>query len=319
MRFLILSFVLLFSLVMRAQYAPPAGEEGSTAIHADSSVFIGWASQCTVERGWMNIADTTLGKTIYGDETNGVGKADNGVVSLGDGGVALFHFEKPVVNGQGWDFAVFENSFADDFLELAFVEVSSDNENFFRFDAVSLTQTQTQVQTFGTVDAAKIHNLAGKYRVFFGTPFDLEELKNRPGLDVNHIVAIRVVDVVGSIETAYATYDSQGNIINDPWPTAFETGGFDLDAVGVINNDVTAVSEISEQGITIYPNPCNNRLNIKGKFESVAVFDTYGRLLKMVKKSGSPQISLSDIKVGLLLVKIEKEHGFVEVFKVIKQ
>ncbi len=319
MRFLILSFALLFSLVMRAQYAPPAGEEGSTAIHADSSVFIDWASQCAVERGWMNIADTTLGKTIYGDETNGVGKADNGVVSLGDGGVALFHFEKPVINGPGWDFAVFENSFADDFLELAFVEVSSDNENFFRFDAVSLTQTQTQIETFGTLDATKINNLAGKYRAFFGTPFDLEELKYRPGLDVNHIVAIRVVDVVGSIDTAYATYDNQGNIINDPWPTAFETGGFDLDAVGVINHNVSAVSEMTNQKNTIYPNPCNNRLNIKGKFESVAVFDAYGRLLKMVQKSGSPQISLSGINAGLLLVKIEKENGVVEGFKVIKR
>jgi len=309
----------LLSLVIRAQYAPPAGEEGSAAIFADSSVFIDWASQCSVERGWLNIADTTLGRATYGDEIQGVGKADNGVVSLGDGGMALFHFEKPVVNGPGWDFAVFENSFSDDFLELAFVEVSSDNENFFRFDAVSLTQTQTQVQTFGTVDATKIHNLAGKYRAFFGTPFDLEAFKNKPGLDVNHIVAIRVIDVVGSIDTTFATYDSQGNIINDPWPTAFETGGFDLDAVGVINNDVSTVSEISNQEITIYPNPCKNRLNIKGKFESAAVFDAYGRLLKMEQNNGSQQISLSDIKAGLLLVKIEKEHGIVEVFKVVKR
>jgi hypothetical protein len=36
-------------------------------------------------------------------------------------------------------------------------------------------------------------------------------------------------------ENNYASYDSQGHQINDPWPTNFPTGGFDLDAVGVIN------------------------------------------------------------------------------------
>ena len=44
-----------------------------------------------------------------------------------------------------------------------------------------------------------------------------------------------VVDVVGSIDPAYATYDSQGHAINDPWPTAFASSGFDFDAVGVLH------------------------------------------------------------------------------------
>jgi hypothetical protein len=36
-------------------------------------------------------------------------------------------------------------------------------------------------------------------------------------------------------ENNYASCDSQGHQINDPWPTPFPTGGFDLDAVGVIH------------------------------------------------------------------------------------
>ena len=36
-------------------------------------------------------------------------------------------------------------------------------------------------------------------------------------------------------ENDYSRCDSQGHQINDPWPTNFPTGGFDLDAVGVIN------------------------------------------------------------------------------------
>jgi predicted metallopeptidase len=64
---------------------------------------------------------------------------------------------------------------------------------------------------------------------------NLEELKNTAGLDVMHITYIRVIDVVGSINDAYARFDTANNKINDPFPTPFPSGGFDLDAVGVIN------------------------------------------------------------------------------------
>ena len=61
--------------------------------------------------------------------------------------MATVTFASPIYNGEGPDFAVFENGFDIDdeydptgvlhFLELAFVEVSSDGENFFRFPAVT--------------------------------------------------------------------------------------------------------------------------------------------------------------------------------------
>lgn len=59
-----------------------------------------------------------------------------------------------------------------------------------------------------------------------------------PGLNLNSVTHIRIVDVVGSIDPLYATRDSLNRVINDPWPTFFETGGFDLDAVGVIHQAV---------------------------------------------------------------------------------
>ena len=72
----------------------------------------------------------------------------------------------------------------------------------------------------------------------FGTPFDLAELNGMPGLNIASVTQIRLIDVVGSIAPAYATRDSLNRIINYPWPTFFETGGFDLDAVGVIHQAV---------------------------------------------------------------------------------
>lgn len=313
--------VLLFLfpvLQVGAQFVPPAGQEGSTAIYVDSAVFVDWANNCNLQRGWMNIADTSLGKTSYGNVSSAVGKADNNVVSLGDGGSATLFFNKPIANGNGYDFAVFENAFTDDFLELAFVEVSSDSLNFYRFPAVSNTQTGSQIETFGTLDATKIHNMAGKYRLYYGVPFDLEELKDEPGLNVNSIVAVRIIDVVGSLDSSFCRYESEGNKINDPWPTPFETGGFDLDGVGVIHNKTTAVTEHGVSVITVYPNPCNSLVFVSQGVLRYSVFDIAGKLLKSSGNVNNNCINLMDFPKGLLLLDLESEYNKHHVVKLIK-
>lgn len=236
-----------------AQFAPAAGLPGSTAIWRDSSVLVSWASGCTVQRGYADVAQPDSGLTTVGDGNSATGAAGtNGVVSLGDGGTATLTFAHPIYNGPGFDFAVFENGFPTGetglaFLEFAFVEVSSDGINFERFDAISHIQDTAQLPMVG-IDCSLVNNLAGKYVNGYGTPFDLEELNDKPGLNINSITHVRVVDVVGSVNSTYATYDSEGNKVNDPYPTPYPSGGFDLDAVGVIHAFTgTAVEEIRNQ------------------------------------------------------------------------
>lgn len=263
-------FVAFFTGVLRAQtYAPPVGQAGTTAMHKDSSAFVNWAVNGTVTRGYQDISNTGLGFATAGDNYMLTGKAEsNGVVSLGDGGVAVCTFEKPIRNGAGFDFAVFENGFDDVFLELAFVEVSSDGINFFRFPAHSLTDTLVQTNGFGSTDAVRINNLAGKYRGGYGTPFDLQELAGTAGLNINAITHVKMIDVVGSISSTYASRDFYNNKINDPWPTPFPSSGFDLDAVGVVyENTVAGLKENRHsKAITVYPNPC--RIGEKIHFSS---------------------------------------------------
>ena len=313
----LLLFLILITVNVFSQYAPAAGQEGSTAISADSSVFIEWAKNCDVTRGYLKISDTSMGYVSYGNTESALGTADNNVVSLGDGGYAVLTFEHPVTNGNGWDFAVFENSFDDNFLELAFVEVSSDGETFYRFPSSSLTQTEEQVESFGTIDPTKINNLAGKYRVMFGTPFDLEELKNKPGLNVNHIIAIKVEDVTGCIMEEYASHDSEGHIINDPWPTPFESGGFDLDAIGVIHNTTnTSVNAETASDLLIYPNPCSNFINVKGDIKKIIVRDISGRVLNT---SENNQVNASRLKPGLLIIEVINKKNIHSFYKVLKK
>ncbi|MCF8308225.1 MAG: T9SS type A sorting domain-containing protein [Bacteroidales bacterium] len=306
-----LFLLLIISVKGVGQFAPPPGNEGSTAIHADSSVIKKWANEIEVQRGFLNVTDTSLGKASHGEPVNATGEADDRVVSLGDDGTATYVPETPLANGEGFDFAIYENSFSDDFLELAFVEVSSDGEHFVRFPAVSLTQTETQVGSFETIDPQKVHNLAGKYRVYYGTPFDLSDLADSAALDLNHITHIRIRDVVGTLDESFATYDSEGNMVNDPWPTEFPSGGFDLDAVAVLNdvNSINAVAQNKTQP-AVYPNPVTNRLTVEARDYpcSVSLLTLQGqRLKKLAMDDVRLTLDMSDLTPGAYLLKVTGE------------
>jgi hypothetical protein len=245
MRYFLASIVILSSagFAVAGPYSVPAGQAGSAAIAANSPSIVGWAtSSSSFLAGPQNISAPAGPLASFGVAANALGPADasganpNSIVSLGDGGQITLSFAKAITNGPGPDFAVFENSFADNFLELAFVEVSTNGNDFVRLPAISLTPTAAQVASFGTIDSTNLYNLAGSFRAGFGTPFDLSDVAGlSPAVDVAHINFVRVVDVIGSINPGFAALDSLGNPVNDPYPTAFASGGFDLDAVGVIN------------------------------------------------------------------------------------
>lgn len=310
---LFFSFFTLSTLFAQGPYAPAVGNEGCEAIHKDSSVFETWATTCNLQRGWQNIADTSLGKPTIGDSLSATGfPMANGLVSLGDGGIATLNFNGFIYDDTGADFAIFENSFNNTFLELAFVEVSSDGVNFFRFDAVSLTPNTVQLDNAAVMDATYIYNLAGKYRAGYGTPFDLAELDGISGLDISQITHIRIIDVVGSINPLFGTYDSQNNIINDPYPTPFASSGFDLDAVGVIHFSTTSVEENIQQQFQIYPNPFNEMLTIQNNSNSTITYqlsDAYGKLLASeTALTSNFQLPTSNLNKGVYFLTITNNN-----------
>ena len=232
--------LLTASHALAGPYSPAANQPGSSAVANSSQLIVEWASGFEdLVRGPMDISDPGGGLATFGDGGEALGFADGNpthVVSLGDGGRITLTFAHPITNGAGFDFAVFENGFADAFLELAFVEVSSNGADFVRFPAVSLTSTAAQIGSFSPLDATNLDNLAGKYRGGFGMPFDLAQVAGLlPSVDVDHINFLRVVDVVGSSNPQWGQLDSLNNLVNDPFPTDFASGGFDLDGVAVIH------------------------------------------------------------------------------------
>jgi hypothetical protein len=315
--FLLLLFLNVIN-VANAQFAPATNVAGTTAIAKDSSAFVAWATGCIIQRGYMDIAVPDSGYANVGSSSSAIGMAgQNGIVSLGDSGVATLTFQNPIYNGDGSDFAVFENGFYTQsplaFLEFAFVEVSSDGNNFFRFPVTSNIQDTTQVPMTG-VDCSLVNNLAGKYVSGFGTPFDLEELKNEVGLDVNNITHVRLIDAVGSINNQYATHDQFGQKINDPYPTPFTSSGFDLDAVGVIHQvNTTAVEELQVTGyeLRVYPNPSSTgsvQLKVSDEFvgSKLRIFDVTGtKVGEVCITTVNCQLSTVNFLKGIYFLQIE--------------
>lgn len=299
---------LLVSTNLTAQsYAPPANESGTTAISKDDPSISGWATGIEVIRGYLVLEDKSYevdgtNKVTFGDPDNALGPATGNaadVVSLGDSGVAILTFAQPITNGPGFDFAVFENSFSHDYLEFAHVEVSSDGEHYVRFPSHSEVQTTVQIHGFGLTDARRINNLAGKYIGGYGTPFDLEELKDSIGINVDSITHVKLIDVVGSIGSG-GTRDSYGNLINEPYTTPYETGGFDLDGVAVMNQLVNTKSFELNENLIVYPNPSSGIFNLKLQNSnehliSIKVYDVQGKLVAFENDIDSKSIHHFDL------------------------
>jgi hypothetical protein len=217
---------------VRATYAPAPPDPTTTAVAYDDPRIVAWAAGVD-----SYLPGPGVTQSQYMMPTEALGPAGTNtlaVVTLGNGGSITLTFAAPITDGDGWDFAVYENSFAADvFLELGFVEVSSDGAHFARFDSAFRGTATPSINSSGT--AAQIGGLAGSYMVGYGTPFDLSALRNSPlvrdgTIDLAAIRYVRIVDIIGD----GTTLDSFGRGIVDPISSG-PTAGFDLDGVAVLN------------------------------------------------------------------------------------
>ena len=225
-------------------FSPPASVTGTTAISKDSPMITSWAVNGYVEfSGYLNIENKQLGFVSFGDIENTFGYSNGSTWSLGDSGVVVLEFSDYISDNEGFDFAVFENSFSETFLELAFVEVSSDGINFFRFPSTSLTDSSSNVGTFGNLDATNLNNLAGKYSAGYGTPFDLAELPDTSLLNKQAIQYVKIIDPVLA----------KGNV--EEWLKPVEEVKIKSvkDVIDKANLDYTKQGQEREKWVTIWP------------------------------------------------------------------
>lgn len=233
-----------------------------------------------IQAWWMD-STKALG-AVTGDKYDIVTLGDleeSQILQLVPPGEVTLTFNTSIQDVNGYDFVVYENAFIIDpcagdefalgelFAELGYVEVSSNGSDFIRFPAISVTPEFVGVD--GTVNASDLFNLAGKHLNNLGkctgTPFDLRELAyhqmvTNGTVDINNITYVRIVDIPGS---GYFQDNAQQHIDPDTWPNwdyyqnnnpiydswvTYASGGFDLEAIGVLN-DQQYSADINLDGI----------------------------------------------------------------------
>lgn len=219
-----------------------AGPYSATGVTTSDYTFASWSSSVIDYSGYnAGTVGNVLGEL---DKTLAVGASQGGYITLG--------FDTAVTNGEGADFAVWENGFAVSgsgglvYAELGYVSVSSNGNDWVTFPSVYLDQQSGNPN----IDPTNVYNLAGNYVAYYttvenyqGTPFDLDDLLNtqevKSGLvDLYNINYIMISDIMGAGEGGtnydFATYFgySSDNLIYDGVSYG---GGADWNAVGVIN------------------------------------------------------------------------------------
>jgi len=246
-----------------------------SSVNYVNPLFFGWGDSVadyTPSPGGEGFADPhlTLGP-VTGDalDVASLGELSVSQIASSDApGQITLTFSQPIKNLTGGDFVIFENglgSAASIFGELAYVEVSSDGNTFARFPSVSLTAAA--VSQYGQFNPTDVFNLAGKhmnaYGGCWGTPFDLANLSAHPlvtsgQVNLQAITHIRVVDIPGTgffrDEAASLTDPTTGLAYTQTHPVydAHETygsGGFDLEAVGVVSREMTFAEWQSQRGL----------------------------------------------------------------------
>ncbi|MBN1969648.1 MAG: T9SS type A sorting domain-containing protein [Candidatus Delongbacteria bacterium] len=298
---------------VREAYAPQAGMDGSTAVYKNDSEILSWATSVHSVNYGANVDPQ------WQTPEKALGQAEGTsmeIVCLGEGGNIVLEFEPSIVNGDGFDFCVFENGFAATYLELAKIAVSSDGENFVEFDCSYIGDEVPLAESIGQI--------AGKYMQGYGTPFDLEVLKNKPevtsgSINLQNIKYVKVIDIVGDGNTT----DSFGNIIYDPYPGS-GAAGFDLDAIGVMNNETVSSGDEPLMDFNLvknYPNPFNPETTLeffsassRGDFK-VEIFNTQGQNIrtyennKLVKGINRLKLNLNNCNSGIYYYRVSYNGG----------
>ena len=146
------------------------------------------------------------------------------------------------------------------------------------------------------------------------------------GEDDNSIpVYIKRFNNDGSVDATFASEQSVGNQVwalslqNDGKLLAggwFETvGGVSKNRLARLNNTVLSVKDYHMAGLSVYPNPVNDKLTIDtAAFNSatanVTVYDITGKMVYNVEQSvtGNIQIDMASYNTGLYLVTVSAEN-----------
>ena len=105
--------------------------------------------------------------------------------------------------------------------------------------------------------------------------------------------------------------------------TVTDASGNDFITGGVFTNEViesfnadgsaTSVSDVKSLNVSMYPNPVKNILSIDGSYDSIEIYDIYGKFV--LQSAAKENIDVSSLSSGTYLVNL-KVNGEIAVQKI---
>ncbi|MCC7429624.1 T9SS type A sorting domain-containing protein [bacterium] len=231
---------------------------------------------------------------------------ENQILSLGaNGQIILGFFNNPIIDGNGFDFTVFENVFyvfgdtTDPFRETAVVSVSKDGLFFFDFPY----NPQTLAGLAG-LNPTNGNQNPQNFLVSGGDSFDLQTV----GLDTAYFVKLT--------DTGNLVIDGSDN---------FSGGDFDLDAIVGINfagspSKTTETTNLKNSFVisNVFPNPTNAQVNFtfsgEETFGKVKIFNLLGKTIfeqtMLLNKQFSWKIQ-ENIASGIYVLQVQSKNEVV--------
>ncbi len=98
--------------------------------------------------------------------------------------------------------------------------------------------------------------------------------------------------------------DQYGHLINDPYPTPFESGGFDLDGVGIIHQKMLGIKDL-QMYIEVIPNPFHDQIKIitQGDF-TYSLYSTDGTLVSTDNATDFCYLQASHLENGVYFLEL---------------
>jgi len=207
------------------------------------------------------------------------------ILSLGSGGEIVLQFtDNKIINGEGVDFTIFENTFiswdGSVYMEAGIVSVSQDGQAWYQFP-----YDTTDMSGLAGVTPIGDNQNPTDPAVSGGDQFDLNDV------DLNWASHVKITD------------------LGDIYQEGIMNGDFDLDAVVAVNSEITAIANESiahnpvqfqlEQN---YPNPFNPNTRIKYQVArqgnvKLTVYNALGQkvrtLVNSIKQAGHYSVTFN--------------------------
>jgi hypothetical protein len=124
--------------------------------------------------------------------------------------------------------------------------------------------------------------------------------------------------------SGHASHDQAGKKINDPYPTNFPTGGFDLDAVAAMHMYATGIATNNvNKGIGFYPNPASENITVhtaqNSSEQQIRIVSVTGTEMMRVNTTGQEtEVSTTQLPAGFYQVMVFDNNQTVWTGKLVK-